>query len=502
MWAPSSASAKESSALLLASEGGAPPGGGTFTLRTPAGGAATLCIERDALLTALTFRVRRFRQCRSLPLSVTAYAFFLVALLLHAKIPVAFDVEAGAVASLVDASGFADGVADAATWFDWAGGALVPLLLPADAPAADAAAWPVRYLNGYAVAAGGLRFAQARSAAQPCAEDAALAALNGIPCYPSNALSRAPFGEPDAAVAGAFAAGASRGPEGAARIAFPFEFVVNVANTSAADGAARVEALRTGGWIDAATRAVTTTLSLYNGQTASWVVLRWTVDFQRGGRTALATHVVSFPADPYAAPPDDLATATDGTGGSDGSAVPGGFLVFVDLIVVAYGAYLLVGTGRRVWAIACARGVPCGTRAHDAVLNYWLALDYGSVIALATLGGCWASFVAAAADVRARVAAEATRTPAVFGGAAHAGTAAAAAAAGDKWEAFKSAGVAALIVLSLRLFKYFQFQPRLSVMTESIAMALADGAHFTLLFGVMLGARGGAGGRGGRGAGE
>lgn len=58
----------------------------------------------------------------------------------------------------------------------------------------------------------------------------------------------------------------------------------------------------------------------------------------------------------------------------------------------------------------------------------------------------------------------------------------------EAWDDFKVAATLALICLSLRLFKYFKFQPRLAVMTDSLSMACSDGVHFAFLFAVMLGA--------------
>ena len=443
-------------------------------------------IERETLVIALVHRVRRFRQCRSLPLSIASYILFIVAILLHAKVPTAYDIETGIVNGLIVASNFADAVSDASTWYDWAGGELVPLTMGVDVGSVPSI-WPVRFLNGYSVALGGLRFAQVRSMSIPCQEDAALRAIDGSLCYPTEMLSTAPFGlNTTEDVAGAFTPGPSRGPETPQMLIFPFEQILNVGKLTATDGTLIVESLRSNFWIDAATRAITTTLVLYNGQTSTWSVVRWTVDFMRGGRTSVTTHVVSFPADPYVNPPDQLAPGTDGFGGSDSSAVPASFLVFVDLVVVSYTLYLMAGTVRRVAKFLFDKKTTVGEKIIEG-LSFWLVIDYAAIISLSVLIGTWSTFVSKASAVRVRLGRETIRLPAIYGGAAHGDTAASIATLGDYWETFKIAAVVALIVLSMRLFKYFQFQPRLNVMTQSISIALTDAAHFALLFTVLLG---------------
>ncbi len=474
--------ATEDSALLSSKTAG----GGTFSIRTPLQAAGGLSIDREVLTTALAFRVRRFRQCRSLPLSVGAYAFFIAAILLHAKVPTAYDVEMGIQSSLISSSAFGDTVGDATTWYAWARDSLIPLAMGTDLPA-DASVWPVRYLNGYSVALGGLRFAQARSVSVSCAEDSALSAIDGSQCFPSVSLSTASYGAPTPDVASAFSPGPPRGLETLQEIAFPFEQIINVGDSTASSGQAIVDSLQNSTWIDGATRAVTTTLILYNGQISTWAVVRWTVDFMRGGRTALYSHVVSFPADPYVKPPDQLAPATDGFGGSDGTAVAASFLEFVDVLVIVYATYLLLGTIRRVSKIFIhLREKSLGEKIMHG-LTYWLIIDYTTIVSLFVLIGYWSSFVAKAAAIRKRLAQETLRVPASYGGATHADTAASIVALGGIWESFKVSAVVALILLSLRLFKYFQFQPRLNVMTQSIATALTDIAHFALLFAVLLG---------------
>lgn len=492
----------------------------------PAPPPTGVSIRRAALLRALQYRAHRFRHCRSLPLSLLSYTAFIATLLLHAKVSIAYDLQAAAAAAFVAGSGFSELGASAREWYAWVSDGFLPLLLPAVNGSA-AASWASRPLNGYAVVVGGARLAQARSVAVGCAEDAGLRALYATPCYPSSQLSTAPFGAlpADSNVTGAFSAGPGRGAEGGGRIPYAFELILDAQGTSLAAGRAAVAELEAHDWLDAATRSVTATAVLFNGQIATWATVRCTMDVQRGGRLSYDSKVDVFPADPYASPPDTLAEASDGSGGSDGTNVPGGLLVFLDLVVFLYFLYLARGTAHRVSVVlaggeaeeeggakgalppppplppphrhlqhatpppppAAARASSCVSRLPRAC-GYWLVLDYASLCSLLAMGVTWGLFVRGAAALRAEFAGLGAPAAREFASAAFAGTAARVMQCQEAWDDFKVAATLALICLSLRLFKYFKFQPRLAVMTDSLSMACSDGVHFAFLFAVMLGA--------------
>jgi hypothetical protein len=101
---------------------------------------------------------------------------------------------------------------------------------------------------------------------------------------------------------------------------------------------------------------VTATAVLFNGQIATWATVRCTMDVLRGGRLSYSSKVDVFPADPYGSPPNTLAEASDGSGGSDGTDAPGGLLVFLDLVVLVYFLYLARGTAFRVWLVFTGNG--------------------------------------------------------------------------------------------------------------------------------------------------
>jgi F0F1-type ATP synthase assembly protein I len=121
-----------------------------------------------------------------------------------------------------------------------------------------------------------------------------------------------------------------------------------------------------------------------------------------------------------------------------------------------------------------------------------MLLDYATIVAMVCMFSSWSAFCSAASGIRgefARVdAGELARAGAsLFSSAAYAPTAARVQSTLYLWESVKTTASIALIFLTLRLFKYFQFQPRLAVMTESLFMAFTDGLHFLVLFGVLLG---------------
>ncbi len=86
----------ETTSLLGSSASGSAGSAGTFAQLAAGGGkgaSSGASIDARTLHEALGARVRRFRQCRSLPLSLIAYGFFIASLLLHAKVPTAYDFE-------------------------------------------------------------------------------------------------------------------------------------------------------------------------------------------------------------------------------------------------------------------------------------------------------------------------------------------------------------------------------------------------------------------------
>jgi hypothetical protein len=334
-------------------------------------------------------------------------------------------------------------------------------------------------------------------------------------------------------------------------VPYAFELVID-AEESLAVGQMRVDSLREGHWLDPATRSLTTSLVLYNGQISYWATVRTITDVQRGGRLALSYHVGSFPADPYAPPPSVAAAATDGTGGTDGTAVPTSLLVFLDLVVLAYFVYLVLGSARRVWNRsrahpACRRsggggsssggaGGGAGKRAallggplssaQDAwgeyqefvgdggtaqggspaastcaatldlvlsMLNWYVIMDWATIAAMISMFATWSDFCALTRSIRGEFAGAdpallAQQGASLFSSTAFSGTAARVMEAQLSWESVKVSATLALIFLTLRLFKYFEFQPRLAVMTEALSLACSDGFHFAFLLGILLSA--------------
>jgi len=433
---------------------------------------------------------------------VLSYAAFISTLLLHAKVSIAYDFEFAMKETFVEDTGFLELGGSAEAWFPWVHDSYLPRVLPMASGSYD---WELRPLNQYTVVVGGVRFAQARSVAAACSEDSGLQSLYRESCYPSLQLSTAPFGRsPNISVQRAFVGNSSRGEEGRASLPYAFELILD-AEIPVASGMATVNDLASAGWLDAASRSLVATLVLYNGQISYWGGVRLVMDVQRGGRLLYSAHISSFPADPYAPSPDVVAEATDGSGGTDGSDVSTSTLVFLDCFIALYTFYLLVGTCRRVGkriSFSRARMVGinafsnlafCSKLATSLLCDLWLVLDYASITSLLTTFYMWFLFVAEAGAIRKEFTADsvlarssAGPSAALFASRSYSDVAARVQSATMSWESVKTASVISLIALSLRLFKYFQFQPRLAVMTNALGLAFSDGAHFIFLFGIFL----------------
>jgi hypothetical protein len=225
-----------------------------------------------------------------------------------------------------------------------------------------------------------------------------------------------------------------------------------------------VTALRSLGWLDPATKVAKVQLAVLNGEVDVFARIEFSATFTRGGRVANEMRLSSMPANPY--------------GGSGA-----GWIYTLDVVMIAYFLYLLVGASRRTLRIL--RDGKLGAEAKlGRLLGLWRVLDWGATASLLACFVTWFVYVDAVAAIRAKIQADAA-TPATYAG----GPASLHVElfyAMDLMDSFKVAAVWALIFLSMRLFKYFTFQPRLAVFTNALGRAATDGAHFALLFTVIL----------------
>jgi hypothetical protein len=430
-----------------------------------AAGVLEASVSAEAMLRLLEGRRKRASHCRSVPASVLMWAAFVACIVTHVPSEQAYDFETALRTDVALATGDGFAVTSAGGWFQWMQSSFLDAVLPQE----DYAGNPIPpqdrgRLAQYGLMVAGIRLLQTRSEAAPCG-DAATATLYNASCYPVGAVSTAPFGNltlaDELGVGSAFVASTIHGadPDGAA--GGVFQYFINVQDDREVTDAA-VEGLKQAGWLDAATHAVKVQLAVLNAEVDSFARIEFAAYFTRGGRVETSVVLSSMPVAPYGSGRD--------------------WTYLLDALMFLYIAYLLVGTLKRTANILRAP-VPLATRL-GRLLGFWRILDYGAVGSLVACMATWFEYVKHINAIREGIAASAA-TPATYAGgppSLHVELY----YAMDLMDTFKVAAVWALIFLSIRLFKYFTFQPRLAVMTNSLARAFSDGAHLALLFTVLL----------------
>jgi len=395
------------------------------------------------------------------------YGLFCVSFLYHASSPVAFTFETAIVNELVYGSDFANAVYSRESWAVWLRDAFVPLVLGlGDGTAGEDA----QVIGGYALPLGGIRVRQTRQAARAC-PDATAARVYAGTCYAGaasgavgDAAAAAPFGTPP----DAFAPSGLPGDP-----VLSYQLLLSTVS-DLATAQAVVDGLVAGAWTDAGTRVLSVQLALLNAQPGvdRWGVVSFDASFEPGGLVRATTTVRSFPDAPYPA-------------SAPGSAAGAGFVLFIDALLVVYALYVLAGTLRRV-ATRVARARGCGGKAAAALLDAWLVIDYFTTYFLWALIANWADFARQLAAVRAGIDGDGAASPATYASGDRKGFLVALLNAGATFAYARIMAAWALIFLAIRQFKYLQYQSRLAVMTQSIAMSVSDSAAFSLLLAIVL----------------
>ena len=441
--------------------------------------------ERASVVAVLAKRAQRVRQCRSVPLSLLLYVVFIGALVSHCRVEPAFELESALSSELVVNTYFdVYSLTTPTQWFAWARNALLPVLLynpegvvvsdDYGAPYVKAPQRPGRIVNNYGLIIGGVRLSQIRSRPTACGDGGVFAKIYNDTCYDFGAAPSGEGGFGDAAAAAAAGVEQAFQPQTSGGGLLPelvdaydggpfFQLYLDGMETLAS-GQAKVTGLEEAFWLDEASQVVAVQLALYNGQTNFFATVEMATTFTPGGRLDVVSRVGSFSANPYL-----------------GSAA-GAYAL--DFMLSCYALYLLRSTLKRLVASLREPGDALTKLSH--IFQLWRMLDVGASVFLWTSIGLWISFCVKLAAIRRDVFADASASPETYATGAHAETARQIFAAFETFSSFKIAAAWALIFLSLRLFKYFQFQPRLAVITDSLIMAFKDGVHFALLFAVLL----------------
>jgi hypothetical protein len=441
--------------------------------------------ERASVVAVLAKRAKRVRQCRSVPLSLLLYVVFIGALVSHCRVEPAFELESALSSELVVNTYFdVYSLTTPTQWFAWARNALLPVLLydpvgvvesdDYGAPYVKAPQRPGRIVNNYGLIIGGVRLSQIRSRAAPCGDGGVFAKIYNDTCYDFGAPPSGEGGFGDAAAAAAAGVEGAFQPQTSGGGLLPelvdayddgpfFQLYLDGMETLAS-GQAKVTGLEEAFWLDEASQVVAVQIALYNGQTNFFATVEMATTFTPGGRLDVASRVGSFSANPY-------------LGAAAGAYV-------LDFMLSCYALYLLRSTLKRLVASMREPGDLLTKLSH--VFQLWRMLDVGASVFLWTSIGLWISFCVKLAAIRREVYSDGGASPETYTTGAQAETARQIFAAFETFSSFKIAAAWALIFLSLRLFKYFQFQPRLAVITDSLIMAFKDGVHFALLFAVLL----------------
>ena len=215
-------------------------------------------------------------------------------------------------------------------------------------------------------------------------------------------------------------------------------------------------------WLDSATRDVRVQVALINGEEAAYGRVEFAATFTRGSRVATTTSVISIATSFYA----------DGRG----------YLYAFDVIIIVYWGYLVVGAVRRM--VSAVRTTRTCLACPSAAFSYFRLLDLATVASILVAIVAWSvtcGRLVSTMDYVASVPASPTQFatgPSDIQNRIYEAT--------QAYGVFKEAAVITLIFLTLRLFKYFQFQPRLAVMTEVFSRGASDALHFGFLFGLLL----------------
>ena len=302
-----------------------------------------------------------------------------------------------------------------------------------------------------------------RAAALPPAASLSSGDLYGVDCYPANEYSTATGWNSDVPEDPDTARAWTNPPVYEAGSSVP-QFVYGLpANLAANECARRMTSLRDAGWLDAATRDVRVQLTLLAGQVGLVATAEFSAVFTRGSLVDSEVVVRSVPLDPY---------------GGEAAWV----LAVGDAIFVAYMAYLIWRTGWRL-ARPCLRGRGAAACAGEA-LQYSRLLDMTTVAAMLAVVGLWIALCVQLSDLRAQAAAALPVTGTFF--TIPSPLRAPAAAATATFASWKEAVVVMLICLTLRLYKYFSFQPRLGVVTAVAARSAGDACTHGAVFAVLV----------------
>jgi len=472
-----SSSSSKTSSLLAAESEDEPPDGDNADYPQEK-------VPREYLIKVLQARSRRIKQCRSIPVSIFLYFVFIGAMLLHCRVEPAWQFESSLSEQLVANTYFDPYTISSPTaLYAWMRNSFLPVVLydPNGVPESDdyyarivkAPQMPGRILNNYGLIIGGIRIVQTRATKISC-PDTMFNLLYNDTCYsrggpPSSSTN---FGDITVAQAGNVESAFQPSTSGGGLLpdlvsAFDngpfFQYYIDGFSTLE-EGQTVISNLEDAQFLDEGTTAIAIQMSLYNGQTNYFGTVELAATFSQGGRVDPTFRFGSFSASPYL--------------GYE-------WTYILDITIILYGLYLLRSTLGRIYKDWRNMPGDVFSKASHA-LQLWHILDILATSFIWSAIILWADFNVRRSDARTKIISDPNASPVSYASSTHSETLKTIFGAFEVFAAFKIAASWALIVLSLRLFKYFQFQPRLAVITDSLIMAFKDGIHFAVLFTVIL----------------
>jgi Polycystin cation channel len=413
-------------------------------------------IERELLLEVMKKRIYRARQCRSVPISVITFFFYIVCLLTHISIPTGYDVEWSLVTTLVTGPGFA--LTTPLSFYSWLSSNLVPVAFGGGG-----------YLDQYNLAIGGVRLVTTRSNPSTCPGlPGSLSQLYAQSCYPESGslstYSNQPFGNATAAaefgVLSAFQPVLAQDGSGVPE----FQFFIDTMSTPQ-QATNYVNGLSAAGWIDASTRECRVQMTFLNGEVAAYARVEWVADFTRGSLVTTSYNVLSVPVAPY----EPWSSRW--------------YLLVFDFLLFAYWFYLLWGTIRRILKAIHATGPESGfwDKFLACATSYWRILDVTTTVLLFAVFVSWISLCSKLQSIQHSIDSATVVSPAAFSSG-PSDLQYQVLEAGNRLSNFKVLGSLTLAAMLFRLGKYVAFQPRLNVLGETFSRACSDLAHHSFLY--------------------
>lgn len=417
----------------------------------------TLSIERVSVINELKRRSQRIRHCKRLPFAFLVYFLLCWTIVYHARLDIRYDMESALLVDVIEAGedGFMETVTSSSTWYDYFANEWMPYVIDTYEEIDDDDLFPgsnisIR-ISDVLLTLGTARFAQTRSPTRDCLIPE-LRTLYG-PCHPSvgpesteiyaNMTEVAEHGLTDAFL--------PRKYKGMNSFVFELDF-----GDGLVENTRIFESLQAIGWIDVATRSVTCDLYVLNGETGYVGHVNMRSDFRRGGLVENSYTIGSVPISPYFG---DLK------------------LMVLDICVLVYTISLFIQFVSRIYKSSCSK-----TAKYS--FGYWALLDTAVFFSLAVLVFLQLLLLYRLSDlgiesdmVPEDIVPGDPRAEKLFRN-----------IEANIWiyDKFRVVSTWVIIFATMRIWRYFLFQPRTAVFVRAFITAAPHIAHSSLAFGVLL----------------